>query len=560
MFNQQELLRQSQLAGLKSQESDFQQPGIFADAMRNQELRNSELQSSKFKFWGIEHKDSASMTEVKTAMADLNTFMERTIPQSEDEFQDELNSLNEIYSNLISKCRTYVDSHPKPYTASGKARLRMVRATMNLARRETDLLEGKAKELYDTKVTDLVWGNLLGAIRGAEFDLDHVDNVEQDGAGTSEVTIITTNSKKVFFKEDEELRPPSEEIQRRYIDGCTDETDRQIYTELQRLMVDDIRDGRAIAMNNRECRDMILSEDCETSMEGFDELIQCLEDLDIPHRLDFHNPRVQQITKELLPRYTKWLTRFFLCSMGQIDKGSVLSMRNVATSRLAYLLDMPDIVAASNVATVKRKGSEDVCRGIAMAEAKGEKLEKVLKNARDNQQVVTYSPEAIRQLTRLQMFDVLCCQIDRNVSNRFVTYEVVGKNVLITGVQGIDNDIAFGKMSYQELNEKPDGVNMLPVFEVDNMCTIPALDAKMVTNLSALEDELVIHAMSDLLSEKEIEALLDRIKGVKKTIECSMEKNPGLVVNPDEWTEEVIERFTQRQVNKAYADMRPYKQ
>lgn len=235
-------------------------------------------------------------------------------------------------------------------------------------------------------------------------------------------------------------------------------------------------------------------------------------------------------------------------------------MRNVATSRLAYLLDMPDIVAASNVATVKRKGSEDVCRGIAMAEAKGEKLEEVLKNARDNQQEVTYSPEAIRQLARLQMFDVLCCQIDRNVSNRFVTYEVVGKNVLITGVQGIDNDIAFGKMSYQELNEKPDGVNMLPVFEVDNMCTIPALDAKMVTNLSALEDELVTHAMSDLLSEAEIKALLDRIKGVKKTIECSMEKNPGLVVNPDEWTEEVIERFNQRQVNKAYADMRPYKQ
>ena len=559
MFDQQELLRQSQLAGLKSQESDFQQPGIFADAMRNQELRNSELQSSKFKFWGIEHKDSASMTEVKTAMANLNTFMEGTIPQSDDEFQNGLNSLKEIYRILISKCQTYVDTHSRPFTASGKARLRMVRATMNLARRETELLEGKAKELYDTKETDLVWGNLLGAIRGAEFDLDHVDNVEQDGAGTSEVTIITTNSKKVFFKEDEELRPPSEEIQRRYIDGCTDETDRQIYTELQRLMTDDMGIS-AVAMNNKERRDKILSEDCETSMEGFDELIQCLEELDVSHQLDFHNPRVQQITKELLPRYTKWLTRFFLCSMGQIDKGSVLSMRNVATSRLAYLLDMPDIVAASNVATVKRKGSEDVCRGIAMAEAKGEKLEEVLKNARDNQQEVTYSPEAIRQLARLQMFDVLCCQIDRNVSNRFVTYEVVGKNVLITGVQGIDNDIAFGKMSYQELNRTPTGVNMLPVFEVDNMCTIPALDAKMVTNLSALEDELVIHAMSDLLSEKEIEALLDRIKGVKKTIESSMEKNPGLVVNPDEWTEEVIERFTQRQVNKAYADMRLYKQ
>ena len=174
-----------------------------------------------------------------------------------------------------------------------------------------------------------------------------------------------------------------------------------VYTELQSLMTDNMGSS-AVAMNNKERRDKILSEDCETSMEGFDELIQCLEELNVSHQLDFHNPRVQQITKELSPRYTKWLTRFFLCSMGQIDKGSFISMRNVATSRLAYLLDMPDIVAASNVATVKHKGSEDVCRGIAMAEAKGEELEEVLKNARDNQQEVTYSPEAILLMRVIQ--------------------------------------------------------------------------------------------------------------------------------------------------------------
>ena len=264
------------------------------------------------------------------------------------------------------------------------------------------------------------------------------------------------------------------------------------------------------------------------------------------------NQREKEILREMVPRYTKWLTRYQVCKTACIEKGSLLSQRNVATSRMAQLMNVPALVAHSCVARCHGRGNPEPRHGVAMAQAKGGEYGKATSAAMNEGKKVTYSPEAVRQLSQLQFFDCLCGQIDRNVSNRFVTVDKAEDKITITGVQGIDNDMAFGQLRYRDMNATADGFHELPVFERDGLCVLPALDGDMVSALFALNSEAVYYAMRDLLSNEEIDCLWDRICGMRAAITRSMELNPNLVVASDKWDREVAQRFSGKLVNRSY--------
>ena len=342
MFDQKQLLRSQQILndwGLAQQEYQENQ---FAAAMRAQDQQTEELLQNRLTFWGITCRDGAVMSAVKASMLELNQQMRQPISQEPGAFQLEYQQVLDSYTRLIANCKRYTASHRHPITASGKARLNLVRTTLSQAESELRHLHVAVQTLQETGQDNLIWGNILGMAREMDLDLDKADHVEQGGAGTSDVTIISTGQSKLFFKENEQLRTSEDEIQRLYIDNCTDETDLSIYRELKTLMVSDPGNGAAITLNNANIRKLITSPDPTDQKNGFTQLAEMMQmQLGQECTLDFSHPRVQKILKELLPRFSKWFTRFHVCETASIEAGSYLSNRNVATTRMQGRVKFP---------------------------------------------------------------------------------------------------------------------------------------------------------------------------------------------------------------------------
>ena len=205
-----------------------------------------------------------------------------------------------------------------------------------------------------------------------------------------------------------------------------------------------------------------------------------------------------------------------ICDTAGIKSDNLISTRNIATSRMAELLNVKKLVAESRQVYIVDRETSSVRTGIAMSQVAGSDYSELTNQVKTDNRTMIHSPEAVRQLVCLQMLDVLCAQIDRNKSNIFAAQTEQDGKVVITGIQAIDNDMAFGTVSYEELNKRADGLNMLPVFEKDGPCTLPALDGNMAASILALNDEVVRYQMQDLLNEAEIKVLLDRLQGMQK--------------------------------------------
>jgi hypothetical protein len=111
---------------------------------------------------------------------------------------------------------------------------------------------------------------------------------------------------------------------------------------------------------------------------------------------------------------------------------------------MAQLLGLQKIICDSKTAYVRDKDKH--LKGNIMEDAGGLRTSDLIKLCKQNQLKLSYSAEAINQLFSLQMFDVICGQVDRHLSNYHVTYKQKGKEVIITGVRALDNDMSFGKL------------------------------------------------------------------------------------------------------------------
>ncbi|MEG1404710.1 MAG: hypothetical protein RSC52_04305 [Oscillospiraceae bacterium] len=525
---------------------------VYADALEDMLKRDSELQESTFKFWGVTYKDSQEMTAVKASMHDVTKSMFGEMPSTQDEFHEALDQILAIYGTLISNCEAYIEKSGNPITPAGRERLRMVRGTCSLAKKETSLFKEKAIDMFDrTGGEGIFWVNVLGEIRMAEIDMDNAE-VRLGGAGTSEVTIIGHGDDTKFFKDEEKLLAPTKEIKNRYIDTNSSHM----------KACSTILDALGDIIDNPFCGEIMGLKHGADSIERGNDDNTVFEMMKKDHvllevHLDWEDAEIRAALREILPRLARWSTRSGLCGPlnANISEGSLLSTRNVATSRMASLLNMHDFVADSKTVVLKKTGAPER-RGNVMKKAIGTSLPEVLKGGKPTE----YTPEMVRQLSMLQVLDTICGQIDRNSTNIFVTTREENGVVHLTGLQGIDNDLSFGDLTYSSLTQDNSGVNMLPTFEVnkngEKRCSLPALDGNLVAAISALNHETVTHVFADLLSQNELAALIDRIDGVVKAIKTAAEKNPDIIVPSNKWDKQVAERFrpAAAHVSKGYVD------
>ena len=229
--------------------------------------------------------------------------------------------------------------------------------------------------------------------------------------------------------------------------------------------------------------------------------------------------------------YFKEFYSIAVTNTNQIHLDAVLAYRNTATSRMADMFHMPQgsIVKCENcILETQEKKKKSLMSGIMMEKAKGMSLgalsdEYGLRGEKSNYKR-TISPEARKQLIRIQLLDQICGQTDRHIENIFAQYEVDDekKSITITGFTGIDNDMSFGNITKDMLEN---GFNrMASLYHIDSndkaILKYKKIDQETYDNLMGLNMEDIRYQLADCgISKEEFDAMEKRLTTLQNAFE-----------------------------------------
>ena len=193
-----------------------------------------------------------------------------------------------------------------------------------------------------------------------------------------------------------------------------------------------------------------------------------------------------------------------------LKDGDRLDQRNSAMSAVANLLGVSRLVAHSTNMKFLDENGETV-EGTFMSRAKGLDLK-----GQGNERLFTQvSDEPFAQesnlnkdIADLQVLDYICGNIDRHAGNLF--YDVDEKTGKIKGLQGIDNDSAFGLFSSGK-----DGRN----FRLNGTDSFTVVSEDMAKKINTISPEMLKFTLRGRgLTDQEIQAACDRLQDVKDAV------------------------------------------
>ena len=207
-----------------------------------------------------------------------------------------------------------------------------------------------------------------------------------------------------------------------------------------------------------------------------------------------------------------------------IKKGDSISTRNCAMTEVAKMLKCRNLLANSVPMKIVVDGK--TIEGVFMESAEGSDLKCLEKDdpLTMANKASFQTPEATQQLIDLQVLDFVCGNTDRHRGNMFYKFEgnKPGK-VKLVGIQGIDNDCAFGTPDLSKRNQ------IMHLVHPDNMKYI---SKPMLLNLGLLTKEKLEFNLAHYdLSKDQIAAVWDRVQMVRTAVE----KNKIRVIDKDFW-------------------------
>ncbi len=143
--------------------------------------------------------------------------------------------------------------------------------------------------------------------------------------------------------------------------------------------------------------------------------------------------------------------------------------------------------------------------------------------------------KGFQDIANLQVLDYLCGNYDRHYANMFYQFDRNGK---LIGVQGIDNDGAFGVIAKKELGRT--GENYLHMTNLSNMKAMPKQTAERLMALDAATLKYALRGFG--LSEEELTAAEHRLGFLKQSIirsRCNIPKGPATIPSEEStwlWT------------------------
>lgn len=201
--------------------------------------------------------------------------------------------------------------------------------------------------------------------------------------------------------------------------------------------------------------------------------------------------------------------------------------RNTATSRVASMLGMEDKIAVSENIKVINDGIE--IEGSFMKNAVGVdtrsregQIKLVGKNIDLNFEMLQ------RDINRMQVFDMLCGQIDRHGGNFFyqISETPINGKYQVVGLQGIDNDMSFGMLNINTRHSTLPGLDSL------NM-----IDEEMLTSLRELTAEQLEFTIGGMISQEEVNAVMERRNAILEKVD----KGEVRVIKANEWGDNTLE-------------------
>lgn len=421
---------------------------------------------------------------------------------------------------LLAACQQYTSR--KPNTPAGKARRNLVLQIQALAAKDA-LGFGDAMTdfcgMSPEEQSGQTWASVLGKARSVSLTVEDFSKLDRPGGG--QVSQVFKVQGKYFKPEDsfnvDAGVGQSDSTANRFI--ALSET----LERFPKLSQDDIDELKRMAAN-------------PTSGGS-------VSDKAAP-ALAFFCKRAEELSV---------LVNEVLMPQGIVAEGGMTNTtrRNVATSRMAELLGLGHLVAKSQTAEIQDQATGKIIRGNLMDAAQGEEFSKV-QNTIVERNVNAFTSGAARDITNLQVLDMLCGQVDRHAKNMLYQTNAGGQ---ITGIQGIDNDASFGtnvdSVSGKDANRKDARVFDFRDGEIEMV--LPYMDKALADRIEQLDSSVLRYALSDLLKEAEIEAAVQRLENMKAGIAHAKKTSPErFLENETDWTTEVMQGMLQK--NKEMAN------
>ena len=240
------------------------------------------------------------------------------------------------------------------------------------------------------------------------------------------------------------------------------------------------------------------------------------------------------------------------------------SERSVATYELAKLFDA-SIIPPTFFAKHQKDGEE--ITGTVMEKVKGFEAQKEFQTSDLPAEGMQYNNEETRNkwidgvstpvisahnlykndpayregVSKLMMFDAITGQVDRHRGNYMIEVDDAGK---ITGIKGIDNDLAFGDdyvdHTYAKAEERERGIDYSQHLGIVGgrvagtvIQDLNEIDQKLAERIIAVSQrpELVQNALEGLLTDAEIQATLSRLSSLADFLRPLLTNNDERIVS-----------------------------
>ena len=198
-----------------------------------------------------------------------------------------------------------------------------------------------------------------------------------------------------------------------------------------------------------------------------------------------------------------------------VNPGETVALRNAAMSTVADALGIGSLLAASRPVTLVRHGRE--VDGVFMERGTGSDC----MNPKEDDPILkmtantAFSPKVQRELASLQVLDYICGNVDRHPGNLLYSFTKDSQgNVVLDGVQGIDNDMSF-------MGCKPDRLTTVYADTTRNLNHMPQSLADKVMQLKPEALKSALRAFR--LPEQQIERAAERLTDVQNQITSGRE-------------------------------------
>lgn len=464
------------------------------------------MQQSMKNSWGSASKEYRA---VLGALREVVSYREQDVGMTSRE-------MIEAHTRLGKACETYLKTRKGAFTDKGQERLGMVGAIYGLQQAETEKVNELRSPSALRENSKRTWGDVLAEQRVREIDVTGMD-LKTVGAGSSTRTVVPMGDDIGFFTENKKLL----RVEELYADLQEKQKNPEAKAAFGRMMEDPLElellgnfAGYGLGGDfNLQFAGTMEKGEKSKKITGWDHLSQEAKEA-------FSND-MKEVAKYQNITYK-------VAEDAGVEYGSNLTVRNVASTRLAELLGQNDLLAKSEKVCLNNRGVKT--EGVVMARANGIDFnsEKQADINRFGKTDDFTDPNFQRQVSNLEIIDYLAGQTDRNVGNMFYQFsDEAGGKPRPTGIQGIDNDAAFGS-------------TMAPCPGTVPISKINMIDVQLAENLRQIDKAALEYTFGDILNANEINRLDQRFQDVKGQL------SKARIMQPFDWnaqtSAEMIER------------------